>query len=230
MPGLVHSLKFTDHSKEKTVNREPFTLSKANGLTVNNHYRRLGFTLIELLIVIAILGVLSSFTVLTLIGHQKKARDSQRKNDLQQVKRALEAAKADCRGAAYYPFALVTGPPVDERVQYLSVYSKLRLVKYIAPLQLLDPKNDVANGYFYHYAQGPTATAAYVCPNSTGNFNYNGFEYFVLRAKLEITSDPDANKSYDACSATIATIGAANFDTSPALPAKDLGYYFVCSN
>lgn len=48
-----------------------------------------GFTLIEILIVISIIGILSSLLLSNLQDARARARDTQRKNDLKQVKTAL---------------------------------------------------------------------------------------------------------------------------------------------
>jgi general secretion pathway protein G len=62
-----------------------------------------GFTLIELLLVLAIIGVLSSFLLANLIGAKARARDAQRKSDLHQIQAALELYRADQNT---YPAAL----------------------------------------------------------------------------------------------------------------------------
>ena len=49
-----------------------------------------GFTLIELLVVMAILGLLASVGIGNFRSAQIKARDAQRKHDLEQLRRALE--------------------------------------------------------------------------------------------------------------------------------------------
>jgi len=56
-----------------------------------------GFTLIELLIVIAIIGILAAgvITLVNPVAQFQKARDAGRKNDLSQIKRALEAYYQD---------------------------------------------------------------------------------------------------------------------------------------
>jgi general secretion pathway protein G len=54
-----------------------------------------GFTLIELLLVIAIIGVLSSFLIANFIGAKARARDAQRKSDVRQIQAAVELYRAD---------------------------------------------------------------------------------------------------------------------------------------
>lgn len=51
-----------------------------------NHF---GFTLIELLVVIAVLGILASFGAANYLTSVKKGRDTKRKQDLYEVKKAL---------------------------------------------------------------------------------------------------------------------------------------------
>lgn len=48
-----------------------------------------GFTLIELLVVISIIGILSSFAMVSLNGARAKARDALRKGDMAQIRTAL---------------------------------------------------------------------------------------------------------------------------------------------
>jgi general secretion pathway protein G len=54
-----------------------------------------GFTLMELLIVIAIIAVLTTFTVANFLTGRTRARDAQRKSDLRQIQAALELYRAD---------------------------------------------------------------------------------------------------------------------------------------
>lgn len=63
--------------------------------------RNKGFTLIELLVVIAILGALSALLVPNFMEARKNARDTQRKNDMKQVQKALELYKLDQSPPAY---------------------------------------------------------------------------------------------------------------------------------
>jgi len=55
----------------------------------------LGFTLVELLVVISIIGILTVISASTYSSAQIKARDSQRKSDLDQISKALMLYYAD---------------------------------------------------------------------------------------------------------------------------------------
>src|SRR3989339_1578457 len=50
---------------------------------------RAGFTLIELLVVIAIVAILAGLVIINLAGVRERARDTQRKSELTEVKSAL---------------------------------------------------------------------------------------------------------------------------------------------
>lgn len=54
-----------------------------------------GFTLLELLIVIVIIGILAVLIIPNLASGPARARDSQRKSDLRNIKTALEAYHTD---------------------------------------------------------------------------------------------------------------------------------------
>ena len=54
-----------------------------------------GFTLIELLVVVGIIGILTGLVTVNLQGARERARDAQRKGNLDQVRKALELYKND---------------------------------------------------------------------------------------------------------------------------------------
>jgi general secretion pathway protein G len=49
-----------------------------------------GFTIVELLVVIVVIAILAAITVVAYNGIQVKARDSQRKQDVKTIAKALE--------------------------------------------------------------------------------------------------------------------------------------------
>jgi len=55
-----------------------------------------GFTLIEVLTVIAIIGLLTGIVTVNLTGVRSRARDIQRKADLEEMQSALERYHSDC--------------------------------------------------------------------------------------------------------------------------------------
>ena len=59
--------------------------------------RQSGFTLIEILIVMVIIGILATLSIGSFQSSQQKARDAERKSDLQQIANSLEAYYSDHR-------------------------------------------------------------------------------------------------------------------------------------
>jgi general secretion pathway protein G len=63
-----------------------------------------GFTIVELLIVIVVIGILATLVIVTFTGIQQKARDTQRKTDVDAVASHVEAFYAS-EDKGYYPMA-----------------------------------------------------------------------------------------------------------------------------
>ena len=68
---------------------------------IHNTERQRGFTLIELLVVMVIIGLLAGLIMPNLMSARERARDTQRKSDLEQIQKALELYKMDQNPPAY---------------------------------------------------------------------------------------------------------------------------------
>lgn len=166
-----------------------------------------GFTLIELLITIVLIGILASFGLVTLTSAQKKARDTQRKNDLGQIKKALVAARSDCKGG-YFPKSTDDPANADKGIKSYNdnLLPYLKGLGYLKT-NLKDPKYDGTETSTYHYMYKTNKTNGAVvktvddvCPNTTGStLSYSGSPHFFLKTRLENTKDPDIQKSITLC-------------------------------
>ncbi len=68
-------------------------------MKIQNNKNR-GFTLLEILVVMIIIGILAVIGLRSFTQSQTKSRDAKRKNDLEQMERALEMFRSD---KGYYP-------------------------------------------------------------------------------------------------------------------------------
>ncbi|MBI2327599.1 prepilin-type N-terminal cleavage/methylation domain-containing protein [Candidatus Curtissbacteria bacterium] len=154
-----------------------------------------GFTLIELLVVIAIIGILATIVVASFAGAQARGRDSRRKADLDAVKKALDMAKQDCLGSAYYP--VMAGASADVRYDALEAHLDDADLAYIKVVPV-DPSKTGANDY--HYTTSGTTTANACLSTATPpTFAVTGAPTFLLRALLENKNDPQSAPSITQC-------------------------------
>ena len=175
-----------------------------------------GFTLIELLIVITIIGILATLILASFGAAQAKARDARRKSDLAQLKRAMEIAKSDCQGSAYYPH--LGGSTPKDSYTLLVTYLTNSNLKYMSSIT----KDPVDSGeHKYAYAGNPSPPENNRCPatDGSGTLTEGGVTDYALWTQLERTSDADATDSRNACSSK----PESSTWNNP-------GYYIVCNN
>lgn len=144
-----------------------------------------GFTLVELLVVVAIIGLLASIVLVSLNTARQKARDTRRLGDLRQVAIALELYYDNNNNA--YP--TVIGCTTANWTGTMS--TALEGGGYMTEVPV-DPINNAT--YFYAYSS-PTPSTEY-----------------VLKARLEITTNPALGTDVDgdALSCTTANTASCN--------------------
>ncbi len=151
---FVDRKSYIVNGKKKNIPDEPLTIN----------YQR-AFTLIELLVVITIIGILATFIVASFTSAQRKGRDAKRKSDLDAVRKALEFAKSDSIGGAYYPGCNLVNPcPANSTLPLLAT-------SYIKAVPT-DPSSSAQ----YSYAAGCTTS---YCATS-----------YTLSACLENANEP----------------------------------------
>lgn len=120
----------------------------------------------ELIIVIAVIGILTTFFINNQGNASKKARDAQRRSDMKQYQNSLEVF-ANKKNGFYPSRTLNTGQPADS-----VLCSDLGLTN--CPR---DPLNNTDSSFFYRFQS-----------NGSGLANLDATTY-VLWDKLEVTSD-----------------------------------------
>jgi type II secretion system protein G len=136
----------------------------------NNEAMKFGFTLIELLVVMVIIGLLAGLILPNYMSARERARDAQRKSDLEQIQKALELYKMDQSPLAY-PAGGDPFQPVACNASWQSAGGTIYMPKFPC-----DPQTGNA-GWRY----------VLVIPRVVGdNLTYK------LVACLENKSDPDA--------------------------------------
>ena len=212
-------------SASRTINNKLETVNQKQKFQVSSFKFQVksGFTLIELLVVISIIGILASLTLASFGNAQQKARDGVRKSDLSQIKRALELAKSDCQGSAYYPN--YNGSAGATGYTDLGTYMTGPL-KYISSMPK-DPKDPTTQ---YGYRTNPSPGTANLCPPQNGlggTNNVQGSTDYSLWAIMERSSDGDAAASRIKCN-------ASNFPTPSGSGTWNdgswVGYYVICNN
>jgi len=109
-----------------------------------------GFTLIEILVVIAIIGLLASVALVGMNSARIKARNSQRKGNIAQIRQALDMYYHDTNNGLY-PHNGTVGNPNTETTDLQGLASFL-VPKYMSEIPK-DPKNNLKD-FEYVWANG----------------------------------------------------------------------------
>ncbi len=143
-------------------------LKKQGGLALRNSK---GFTLLELLIVIVIIGILAVLIIPNLASGPQRARDSQRKSDLRNIKTALETYYNDSNS---YPTAGAASCVPDASSCLGTI-----LTTGTTPYMKSVPKDPKASQN-YDYLPTPASCASGACTS------------YTLTTTLENSKDKDA--------------------------------------
>lgn len=146
-----HNLKYNGNAMRE-LKKRIYTNKNPDGFTPHHFLSAksgAGFTLIELLVVISIIALLASVTLIALNDSRIKARNTKRKEDAAQIRKALDLYYHD--NGSVYPNGGAVGTPNNETdIQNLSSFL---VPKYLSQLPN-DPKNSPKN---YQYVWGQSA-------------------------------------------------------------------------
>lgn len=140
---------------------------------------RTGFTLVELLIVLAIIGILSAMSLVTIADARAKARDARRKGDLATMRLSLFLYAADAND--FFP-ATVGGSDPNRSSKGEGIWSLDPASNPLVPEsmtgRIVDPVNTTT--YSYSYDTNATNTAYVLCAGLEA-FSSRG-HFFVLQS------------------------------------------------
>lgn len=169
--------------------------------------RQEGFTLLELLVVVAILGILASiaFALLNPAALFGQSRDTRRKSDLKQIKTSLQLYYNDNKS---YP------------------NNDTWITNATAWFGIGGGGPDLVPSYIKSMPGDPDSTKTYDYRDSSTTGGCTDNQSFALRARLDITTDPQAYQN--GVSSTY--VYWCNGTTSIGTVVGDNGYYYLTSD
>ncbi len=143
-----------------------------------------GFTFIEIILVIAIIGITSTFIVGNYVTAKQRARDSQRKSDLSLIQAAIEQYKADYN---YYPCFSASANECGVDSNATEGWGLISTIND-------NDVTDLPTKYINKIPSDPTYGGASCSSTSPGYLYWHGpgKQQYVLFAKLENVNDQDA--------------------------------------
>ncbi|MBW3568717.1 prepilin-type N-terminal cleavage/methylation domain-containing protein [Candidatus Parcubacteria bacterium] len=145
-----------------------------------------GFTIVELLIVIVVIGILAAIVITTFVGVQKRARDSERKSDLQAMASQIEVYFAD--NGKY--------PTLDNMNNVSPTDFRTKNLKGLKAEALADPSNAATQTLTATVPGASSTVRQYsyvVLPSLCDNTAGNECTSFTLEANLENDASPAVN-------------------------------------
>lgn len=133
-----------------------------------------GFTIVELLIVIVVIGILATLVIVTFTGIQQRARDTQRKTDINATQSHLEAYYAS---TGTYPALSMVNDAAWRAAN----------MKGLAPEALIDPGGGAlaASTTSSAYGYAPLAGGSACTVTGTGASATSDCDTYTLTATLE---------------------------------------------
>jgi type II secretion system protein G len=150
-----------------------------------------GFTLIELLVVVAVIGVLTSLIMVNFNAARSRARDLQRKSDLDQTKKALRMY--------YNDFEAYPSHDTDSKISALCGGATATTFDWGATF------NCGEMVYIKALPEDPVPGSTYYYQQLTGG------QDFCLWAELENKTDNDLTKSQSRCFGCSALLGIGDY-------------------